>query len=195
MLAVDAEGAPIPWYTYPAIDFLTQRDFTGKNILEFGGGQSTLWWSARAESVLTIEEDAGWYDQLHNRTGRNVNLRHVPVDRTARTLESVRLVLSANAIQTFDIIIIDGHLREEIVDLAFSCLAKRGALILDNSEGYGFYEAIKRRDCRRIDFFGFAPGVSLRHCTSVVYLDDCFLLMPDIPIPVIELARRDTGCP
>jgi hypothetical protein len=56
-VAQAADGTPLPWYTYPAIDFLTQRDFSGKNVLEFGGGQSTLWWSARARSVLTIEED------------------------------------------------------------------------------------------------------------------------------------------
>ncbi len=59
-------------------------------------------------------------------------------------------------------------------------------MILDNSEGYGFYDEIKARNCRRIDFFGFAPGVSLRHCTSVVFVGDCFLLRPDIPIPLIE---------
>ena len=48
---------------------------------------------------------------------------------------------------------------------------------------------IKDRNCRRIDFFGFAPGVSLRHCTSIVFVGDCFLLRPDIPIPVIEAGR------
>jgi hypothetical protein len=186
MLAVDANGAPIPWYTYPAIDFLAQRNFNGKTILEFGGGQSTLWWSARADSVLTIEEDASWYDQLRGRVRKNVSLHHVPVDHATRTVEPIRLLLNRNAVQRFDIIIIDGHLREEVTDLAFSHLAEGGALIFDNAEGYGFYEAAKSRDCRRIDFFGFAPGVSLRHCTSIVFFGDCFLLMPDIPIPVIE---------
>src|SRR5947209_1387749 len=43
-------GEAIPWYTYPAIDFLSQRDFAGKRVLEFGGGQSTIWWSQRADS-------------------------------------------------------------------------------------------------------------------------------------------------
>src|SRR5665811_522864 len=58
--AKSATGAPIPWYTYPAIDFLSQRNFKGKNILEFGGGQSTHWWADRAETVLTVEEDSEW---------------------------------------------------------------------------------------------------------------------------------------
>ena len=57
MRAVDKKGDPIPWYTYPAIDFLLLRDYRDKNILEFGSGQSTLWWAARAKFVLSLEED------------------------------------------------------------------------------------------------------------------------------------------
>src|SRR5258708_39043915 len=53
MSARAADGTPLPWYTYPAIDFLAQRDFSNCNVLEFGGGQATLLWSARARSVLT----------------------------------------------------------------------------------------------------------------------------------------------
>jgi hypothetical protein len=37
-MATDASGAPIPWYTYPAIDFLSQRNFEDKNVLELVGG-------------------------------------------------------------------------------------------------------------------------------------------------------------
>jgi hypothetical protein len=99
-------------------------------------------------------------------------------------------LLDAQPIRAFDVIVVDGHLRQEVTALAFDYLEPDGAMILDNSEGYGFYEAIKDRNCRRVDFFGFAPGVSLRHCTSIVFLKDCFLLNPKIPIPVIEETER-----
>ena len=79
--------------------------------------------------------------------------------------------------------------QQNLVSLAFECLAPGGAIILDNADGYGFYEETKDRNCRRVDFFGFAPGVSLRHCTSVVYVGDCFLFRPDIPIPKLELKQ------
>jgi hypothetical protein len=85
----------------------------------------------------------------------------------------------------FDVIIIDGNLRAALVGLSFELLAPNGAIILDNSEGYGFYDEIRKRTCRKIDFFGFAPGVVRRHCTSIVYLNDCFLLFPDVPIGAI----------
>lgn len=35
---VDKDGNPIPWYTYPAIEYLSNLDFCNKTILEWGGG-------------------------------------------------------------------------------------------------------------------------------------------------------------
>lgn len=184
--ACSASGAPIPWYTYPAIDFLAQRAFDDKNVLEFGGGQSTRWWAERAKSVLTIEENEAWYKSLRETAAPNVALRYIPVDHATRSIEDVRRVVAANGIGRFDVIVIDGHLRRELVKLAFEVLAPRGAILLDNAEGYGFYEEIRDRDCGRADFFGFAPGVSKRHCTSLVFVGDCFLLDAKTPIPAIE---------
>ena len=39
--ALSRRGKAIPWFTYPAIDFLVAKDFSASSILEFGGGQST----------------------------------------------------------------------------------------------------------------------------------------------------------
>ena len=184
--ALDTDGGPLPWYTYPAIDFLRARSFEGRRVLEFGGGQSTLWWSQRAASVLTIEEDAAWFAETRARVGDNVSIHHVPIGEPGTTLARVRDLIAASGISRFDVVVVDGHMRREMTALAFEYLAPGGAIILDNAEGYGFYEEVRDRACRRVDFFGFCPGVALRHCTSLVYVDDCFLLRPEIPIPVIE---------
>ncbi len=184
--AKSQHGDPLPWYTFSAIDFLSQRDFSAKHVLEFGGGQSTLWWSGRAADVLTIEEDEAWYGSLRSKIGENVELHHVAVDQQTRTIEPIRALLSGIPSRKFDVIIVDGHLRREVAAMAFEYLAPRGALILDNAEGYGFFDETKTRNCRRIDFFGFAPGVSRRHCTSLIFIEDCFLLDPSIPIADIE---------
>jgi len=40
--AVTRGGQPIPWYTYPCIDFLATRKLADLRILEAGAGQSTL---------------------------------------------------------------------------------------------------------------------------------------------------------
>src|SRR6266542_4330702 len=60
----DAAGRPLPSYTYPATDFLHEIDWIEADVLEFGGGQSTLWWAARARSVFTVEEDENWFEYL-----------------------------------------------------------------------------------------------------------------------------------
>src|SRR4051812_13882826 len=62
MMAVAKNGAPLPWYSYPCIEFLKHRDYRDKVVLEFGGGQSTLWWAQRARRVVTLEGDQQWYE-------------------------------------------------------------------------------------------------------------------------------------
>src|SRR4051812_3930217 len=61
-MAVDQQGRPLPWYTYPMIDYLNQLDFSEKSVFEFGAGNSTLYWARRAKSVTSIEHDVKWYD-------------------------------------------------------------------------------------------------------------------------------------
>lgn len=185
MSARAADGTAIPWYTYPMIDFLAQRDFGERNVLEFGGGQSTVWWSRRARSVLTFEENADWMARVKRDVGGNATLYHVPLDGPD-PIGAIRGLIAANPVAKFDVIVVDGHLRDKATAIAFDYLAPGGALLLDNAEGYGFYEETSKRDCRRVDFFGFAPGVVMRHCTSLVFVGDCFLLSPKNPIPYIE---------
>lgn len=52
---VDAQGRPVPWYTFPMISFLEAKKFDGCEVLEFGAGYSTLWWANRAKHVLSFE--------------------------------------------------------------------------------------------------------------------------------------------
>lgn len=173
--AVDNHGVALPWYTYPAIDFLRYKHFSDRSVLEFGSGQSTLWWSERAKTVLSFEDDESWYQSL---------LKHVPAN--------VRLILSDTAgskVESevngmhFDIIVIDGLDRLACAEKSAALLAEDGAIILDNSEGYwgrdGEYPIIslfRERGFSRVDFYGHAPGVILPSCTSLFFRDSCFLL-------------------
>ena len=62
--ALTKEGKPLPWYTYPAIDFLVSRNFESSSVLEFGGGQSSAFWSIIAKTVLTFETDKLWIKEI-----------------------------------------------------------------------------------------------------------------------------------
>src|SRR3712207_2933796 len=58
---VDAKGQPVPWYTYPAIEYVRQLDFSDKEVFEYGSGQSTLFWAQAAKRVVSVEEDEAWH--------------------------------------------------------------------------------------------------------------------------------------
>src|SRR5688572_30099175 len=72
--AVDKKGTALPWYTYPAIDFLRHKQMTDKTVLEFGSGQSTLWWSQRVRNVVSLEDNESWYQSLRQLVPSNVQL-------------------------------------------------------------------------------------------------------------------------
>jgi hypothetical protein len=175
-LAVSKEGKALPWYTYPAIAFLNHRSLADCSVLEFGGGQSTIWWSERAKEVLTFEENSEWCTALRQKQPRKTTLVH-----EAEPARINRLLSDAG--KQYDIIIIDGGERQSLIPIALDHLAPDGALIFDNSEGYGFREATCSLDgWHRVDFYGHCPGVILPHCTSILFRGKCFLFSPAIQI-------------
>lgn len=56
-VCADKDGNPIPWYTYPAIEYLSQFDYGGKRVFEYGCGYSSLFWAERAAKVISIEDN------------------------------------------------------------------------------------------------------------------------------------------
>lgn len=185
MEAVSRSGDPLPWYTYPCIDFLKYRHFEDKTVLEFGVGQSTLWWGQRAKRVVGFEGDAAWHQKLKTRVSDNVELHLVPIDSPSSCVDAINRILSIQTDRRFDVIVIDGLWRQEIIDIAAVAVADSGFILCDNAEGYGFYEKFRDRDFYRVDFFGNAPGVLLPHCTSIFFRPGSFVFDPKCPIPVI----------
>jgi len=175
---VDKHGRPIPWYTYPMIDLLQAKDFTGRTVLEFGCGYSTLWWSSRAHSVLAFESDEKWYRFITARAPRNAKVVLVP-----ENLEGADQHIAG---QSFDVVVIDGLDRFKAAGIAINVVKAAGAIILDNSEGfwgpegtYPILELFRSKGFQRVDFYGYAPGVILPHCTSVFFQGECFLFRGD----------------
>ena len=186
MAAVDSHGTALPWYTYPCIDFLRARSFDGKNILEFGGGQSTFWWAAGRTRVVTLEGSREWHAKLAPLIPPNVDLFYVTDLCAQECIADVERILSDLALK-FDVIIIDGLHRYEMIDIACRYVAGNGAIICDDSEGYGFQSGFQDRGMNRVDFFGYAPGSVLPHCTSVFFSTSSFLLEPHWQIPAMAI--------
>ena len=177
--AVTSRGEPLPWYTFPCIDFLRQRKFEGRSVLEFGGGQSSIWWAKQAKRVLTFEGDQAWHDRIRGQMPTNVDLQFVQGDSPESRVARIQQVLAKDPAERFDVIIIDGLDRRWLVPIACERLAPGGIIICDNSEGYGFHEAFLGRGIDRVDFYGHAPGVILPHCTSVFFKGSAFVFGND----------------
>jgi len=74
---VAADGEPLPWFTYPAIEYLKQFDFSDKRVFEYGAGNSSLFWASRAKEVVAVESDRRWFDRISGACPANLllNLR------------------------------------------------------------------------------------------------------------------------
>ncbi|MGB7293175.1 MAG: hypothetical protein WBD99_13460 [Thermodesulfobacteriota bacterium] len=185
MKAVSKNGEPIPWYTYPCIDFLKYRSYEDKYVLEFGGGQSTIWWAKRAKKVITLEGDREWYEKIKTSIPDNVDLEYVSMENKDINVSQVKTVLEAKQNSKYDVIVIDGLFRYEMIEIALTLMKDEGLIICDNAEGFGLYEGFKKSGLNRVDFFGNAPGVVLPHATSIFFKSSSFAFSSKHPIPVL----------
>lgn len=149
--SVDAAGEPIPWITYPAVEYLEQLDLTDKTVFEYGCGNSTLFWSRRARRVCSVEHVETFYREIHPGLPANCTL-----SLETQPEDYVRAI--ARCGEPLDIIVIDGHSRVACSKIAAQYLRPGGFIMLDNSDW--FYEAsanLRGADLIEVDMSGFAP--------------------------------------
>lgn len=133
-------GEVQPWYTHPALDVLETWDLTGKVVLEWGGGHSTLWWARRAKHVFTIEGDPAWGDFIRQGGAPNVTL----IDKTLSG-EDIRLhpahYTTIPPGCTTDVVAIDDNHRTACLKAALG-LPRPFVLIIDNwQQDYVYLDA------------------------------------------------------
>ena len=166
---VDRMGAPIPWITYPAIDFLSRISAQHLSVFEWGSGQSTRWWCARASRVVACEHDPSWYAKMANVLPGNGVIHHVPLDDTDAYTGFIR-----KAGSPFDVVVIDGRRRVECAKSCLSGLSSHGVIIWDNTDRPEYLPGIKfllDAGFHRVDFWGAIPLVPGKSCTSIFFKD------------------------
>ena len=168
---VNALGQPVPWFTYPAIDFLDGIVEKEWSVFEWGSGNSTLWWADRVASVVAVEDDADWYEEVIKQVPSKVQL----LKKTEADYYSAITDFPANS---FDVIVVDGSSRNDCARFALSRLKENGILIFDNSDNIKFSESstmLKDLGFYRIDFWGLIPSYLYKNCTSLYFRDTEFL--------------------
>lgn len=154
--SIDKYGNPIPWFTYPAIDFIKSLDLSEKRLFEFGSGNSTLFWSQNCKEVLSVEDNKYWFNKISKQIKRekikNVKLIYAP--RKSNYLSAIR-----KSSKKLDIIVIDGSYREECINKnTINKLKPKGFIILDNSDKYPqISKKLEVFGFKKIDFNGIGP--------------------------------------
>jgi hypothetical protein len=164
---VDASGNPLPWITHPAIDYLSQFDFSDASVFEWGSGFSTLWWSKRCKSITTVESNPQWVPYIQKLLPDSVEL--------IVTSQSVDVQIDAlfehHTVQ-HDVFVIDnyGSFRWRCAEAAAQNLAIGGVIILENSDQCQRACAVLRNSgLSQIDFTGFVPGSGYAQTTSIFF--------------------------
>lgn len=186
---VDATGGPIPWMTYPCVHFLAQRLRPEVRLFEFGGGGSTRWFAARCAKVTTLEHDPAWVARLRPSLPENVTLHCEPVEDArpygelafgAVDESSPYVDFIARAGGPWEVIVIDGILRNACIRAALAHLTPQGVLVVDNSDYPEIrpgLELLRGAGFRQVPFQGLAPVQSALSETSVFYRpDNCLSL-------------------
>jgi hypothetical protein len=88
---VRADGEPLPWFTYGAIEFLQRVVRPSDSVFEYGAGHSTLWWQAHVQRVCAVEHDTEWCERLRPRLRPHVQLQGIGAHWPASTEAAARL--------------------------------------------------------------------------------------------------------
>lgn len=147
---IDGKDAPIPWYTYPAIEFIKQLDFSDKAIFEYGSGNSTRFWAQRCRKLVSVEDNRDWYEKIKIALPDHVEyLLHQGTDY----IQSIN-----NCEGNFDVIVIDGNYRYDCAVQALGKLRDDGFIVLDNSDWTErTSELLRSSDLIEVDMSGFGP--------------------------------------
>ncbi|WP_147289248.1 hypothetical protein [Helicobacter sp. MIT 99-5507] len=151
-----------------------------------GGGSSSLYWSARAKEVTTIESDKEWFDTIKSQMKPNNHLHLKTAINTNPNDDYAKFPLTLN--KKFDIAIIDGGgifgkdtrmLCAKVVLDILNTQSKDGVMvILDNADWYnGIAKFLRENDFIQIDFSGFG-AINCYTWTTSIFLSRNFAFKP-----------------
>ncbi len=156
---------PLPFIVYEAITFMDSILDPGKKILEFGSGNSTLWFLEKKGNVTSFEHCKDWYKTVKEyaesasfdkQVMEQFNFQNTQKEATWSLLNKIEN-------ESFDLILVDGandyNNRNECIKKSISKLKKGGWMVLDNSDHPNNWPGGLYMDSlyKRIRFTGFTP--------------------------------------
>jgi hypothetical protein len=163
--SVDAQGNPLPWYTYGFIFFLKPRVKPHFEVFEYGCGNSTRWYGSRVKQITAVEHDFQWVNQISPQLPPNAEV-------LSRELGDGYIQAVSEKRTKYHIIVVDGRKRVKCTAFAVDFLTDDGVIILDNSERSWYQPAkdqLHARGFKCIEFWGMLPIVAHESCSTVFY--------------------------
>ncbi len=159
---VDADNAKIPWYTYPAIEYLNSIDFHGMVVFEYGSGNSSAYWARKAKCVYSVEHERKWYEEIKRAVADNQ-----VIELCEKEEDYVNAI--GRLPEKVDVIVIDGLYRQACAELVHDHLADDGIVILDNADWHRTTSRYLRDNLNllQVDFHGFGPINPYTWTTSI----------------------------
>lgn len=165
-VAVDAAGQPLPWIPYPLIHFLDTKLRPSLRMFEFGAGYSTLWYAKRVAQVDAVDHDAAWFARLQQMNlPANIRLQHQ---------QGEAYVQAVTQYAPYELIVVDGTLRNACMAAALGCLTPGGVLLLDNSDRPEYEPGIRQitsHGFRSMEWQGLAPIHGFMTQSTLFYRD------------------------
>jgi len=171
---IDKKGEPVPWFTYPAIEYLSHLDLSDFLVYEYGSGNSTLFWFKRVKEVVSVEHDKGWYEQILKKIDGIHKVKYFLFENAEDYINSL-----TQHKQSFDIYVIDGRWRGECAKTVLKHINQYGGkmVIFDNSDWYPNAIRYLRQNLGwiQVDFHGFAP-INNYTLTTTIFLNKSITL-------------------
>jgi len=131
-----------PLWSKEAVKFAEKLLRETDSVLEFGSGRSTIWFASICKNVVSIEHDKKWVEKVQmdlksNGLSDKVILKYLPLIQNLEPCDQP--YVSINEIKYdrgFDIVLIDGKLRDHSTLAGLKFLKSNGILIIDDVHRY-----------------------------------------------------------
>ena len=168
------------WWSYSIqkeLPFIL-NNYKIKNILEYGSGSSTVYFSKRKYNITSVEYDNDWFNKIKLILNKykstkiylikediNIQREYVSKKNFKSYKNYAEFPLSLN--EKFDLIIIDGRVREKCLEISPKLLSTNGIIIFDDTERTRYKKSINKfiymYGYKKKDFSGSAPGNFLKN--------------------------------
>ena len=164
-------GKAYPLLTYSFMDYIECHDFSDFDLIEFGSGNSTLYFENIFKSVVSYETNFDWYSNLKNSLTKTQYIH----------IESTKLLhgeFELDLVNKNNFVIIDSACSRYEVATQILNKGKPAFIVLDNSDWYrNTSNLICSFNYFEVPFWGYKNSQHWESCTSL------FIRQNDTVIP------------